>query len=54
MNQEELKQEALTLAHQLGDPDGLEYSTIMYVSSELSIPFREAQMILTESLFDME
>lgn len=54
MNQAELKQEVLTLAHQLGDPDGLEYSTIMYISSELSIPFREAQMILTESLFDME
>lgn len=54
MNQSELKQEALTLAHQLGDPDGLEYSTVLYISSELSISFRETQMILTESLFDME
>jgi hypothetical protein len=54
MNDQELKQEVLNLAHALGDADGLEYTTILYVSSELSIPFREVQMILTESLFDME
>jgi hypothetical protein len=54
MNDQELKQEVIDLAYALGDPDGLEYTTILYVSSELSIPFREVQMILTESLFDME
>lgn len=54
MSEFELKQEALNLAHALGDPDGLEYSTISYVSESLGITFKRAQVILNEALFDLE
>lgn len=54
MNAEELKQEVLNLAYQLGDPDGLNRSTIDYISSELGITNKQALVILNEALFDME
>ena len=54
MNESELKQEVLNLAFSLNDQDGLEYSTITYISSELDMTFKEVQVILNESLFDME
>jgi hypothetical protein len=54
MNDSELKQEVLNLAYAIGDQDGLEFSTVMYISSELNIPFKKVQVILNESLFDME
>ena len=54
MNDQELKQEVLNLAHALGDADGLEYTTILYVSSELGLSLQQVQIILTEALFDFE
>lgn len=54
MSEYELEQEVLTLAHQLGDPDGLEYSTIQYISAELDLTFKETQAILNRALFDLE
>ena len=54
MTESELKQEVLNLAFSLNDQDGLEYSTITYISSELDMTFKEVQVILNESLFDME
>ena len=54
MNELELKQEVLDLAHALEDADGLEYSTIKYISHELGLSSRQVQVILTESLFDLE
>ena len=54
MNEQELKQEVIDLAWALGDSDGLEYSTIQYIASELGIDGKRVQVILTESLFDLE
>jgi asparagine synthetase B (glutamine-hydrolysing) len=54
MNEQELKQEVIDLAWALDDPDGLEYSTIQYVALELGINAKQVQVILTESLFDLE
>ena len=54
MSEYELEQEVLNLAHALGDPDGLEYSTIEYIAQELGLKFKQTQTILNRALFDLE
>ena len=54
MNYDELREEVLTLALQLGDPEGLEYETYEQIAHELKLSRREIQEILTESLFDID
>ena len=54
MNSQELKQEVINLAYSLGDPDGLEKETLIFISEQLGLNFSVVKEIMNESLFELD
>ena len=54
MNSQELKQEVINLAYSLGDPDGLEKETLIFISVQMALELSLVKEIMNESLFDLD